>query len=59
MVATSRLLYNGTSAPNDISDSYIFLVCGYTLSLEARSLEINDLLDPLSNKILLPMLVSL
>ena len=55
-MATSKLLYDGTSAPNDVSETFS-LPCDCKLSLQARSLEINDLWDPSSNKMLLSILV--
>ena len=58
MVATSRFLYDGTSAPNNVSDTFS-LAYGCKLSLQARSLEINDLWDPSLNNMLLSMLVPL
>ena len=56
MVATSRLLYDGTSAPNEVNDTFS-LACGCRLSLWARSCEMNDLWDPSSNRILLSIVV--
>ena len=56
MVATSRFLYDGTSAPNAVSETFS-LACGCRLSLQARSLKINDLWDPSSNSMLLSILV--
>lgn len=51
MVATSRFLYDGVSAPNEVSDTLSF-VCNCKLSLQARFCEMKELCDPSSNRML-------
>ena len=56
MVAVSKVLYDSTSALNEVSDTFS-LACSRKLSFHGRACEMNDLWNPSSNKMLLLMLV--